>query len=90
MNKPQQYRVKSNPVEALQYTGKAFEYFDFHQFVGKKLFPYMMDPSSSSLHVYDDEGVLQEVKEGYYVVKFSDGEYLAYKPEIFEQMYEKV
>lgn len=87
--KPTKFRRKPVVMEAIQYTGGIMGFHAIHEFVGKALIPYILDPSKGDLGIETLEGVMN-VSVGDWIVKGVKGEFWPVKPDIFAQTYEPV
>lgn len=83
------FRKKPINVEAIQYVGGFMSWHDIRDFVGKALFPYMIEPNSEDIMIETEEGRMR-AHVGDWIVKGSFGEFWPVKKEIFEATYEAV
>lgn len=83
------YLSKPREVEAMLYEGGVLSWHAVHEFVGKDLFPYMINPSSKSVHIETGHG-RAEVKVGDWIIKDSRGKFYPCDAAVFEASYAPV
>ena len=81
--------VRKKPVvhQAMRYDGGPLSWSEVHDFIGAKLFPYMVNPSKNTLRIFTLHGHA-DVEPGDWILKESDDNVWPCKPEVFERYYE--
>jgi hypothetical protein len=81
------FRKKPCEIEAVQYLGFEENGEECELFLGDAFESHL--PDWNEIYIYKS-GVVVVVNKDDWIVRDTDGEYLLYKPDVFEKMYERV